>query len=53
MFSAISPEQMKQPEFWHVDRSSHKLKEFFGWAWSKNACGESGHGTLKFIVSQE
>ena len=47
---------MKQPYFLHVDTDSHKLKldqKNFGWAWSKNGCGQSGHGTLKLTVSQE
>ena len=44
---------MKQPNSFHVDTNSQKLKVdgiFFGWKWSKNECGQSDLWTLKLTV---
>ena len=40
----------------HVGTNPQKVKfdlKFNGWAWSKNGCGQSGHGTLTLTVFQE
>ena len=37
----------------YVDTNFQKLKDdrkFFGWAWSKNGCGQYGLYTLKLIA---
>ena len=49
-------ELMGETDFLHVNTWSQKLKadqKFFGWAFVKNGCGQSRHGTLKLTVSQK
>ena len=43
-------------DFLHIDTDSQKSKadqKFLGQSWSKNGCGQSGHGTLTLTVSQK
>ena len=45
---------MKSTDFLHVDSWSLRADQtFFGWAFVKNGCSQSGHGTLKFTLSQK
>ena len=36
----------------HDPKNEKLIKNFFGWEFVKNECGQAGHRTLKLAVSQ-
>ena len=38
---------------WCMITKIKSWSKFFGWAFAKNGCGQSGHGTLKLTVSRK